>query len=1051
MFFIEDRIERFLKDVKNLIHTDGIEINNISKRAGRIPKNIPVEMISDHWEEYRAGTTWCNSAEDTYALFKTDITIPIEFAGRKVKLQAKTNRTGWNALNPQMLIYLDGKEYQGLDTNHTDALLAECAEAGRVYRIAIYAFGGITLNNYNVDGDESDVRLFLKFTVVDERIEKFYYDLFAPWQLLYQLPVDSIDRINILQALNEAVNLVDMRDPYSNEFYSSIEKAEAYIIKQHYSLGRGIGAEVTCIGHTHLDLAWLWRFQHTREKAVRSFSTALSLMDRFPEYTFLSSQPQLYEYIKEDHPYIFEKIKARISEGKWEAEGGMWVEADTNIPSGESLVRQFLFGKRYFMKEFGIVSKILWLPDVFGYNGNLPQIMKKSGVDYFMTAKLMFNEFNPFPYHTFLWKGIDGSEVLSHLVILGSKAYNGEGNAEDIMQLWKNYKQKDINNDVMLPCGYGDGGGGTTEEMLEVIRRFGYGLNGSPKTKVGDASTFFKSLDKRVRKCRRLPKWNGELYFERHRGTYTSMAKVKKMNRKAEFLFMKAELAAAINFSLFNIPYPREELNNCWKQLLLCQFHDILPGSSIKEVYEDTDKIYEEVFEIGNRIVDEGLIRISAAIKAESPMLMVFNPLSWEGRGLIEFAYPSSTDGFYLEDHEGRRFRCQKAAGEKGHFVCAVKGIAPKGYSCLRIVEVQDNRLREKKSMNISQKLLENAFYRIKLDKAGLFTSLFDKRNNREVLKPGEKGNVLQAFEDKPKNEDNWNLDIFYSEKMWVLDGLEEIKVLENGPVRGVLRIKRKFINSYIIQDIVLYENIPRIDFNTTIDWKEKDMVIKAAFPVDINANKADYEIQYGHIERSTHWNTSWDIARFEVCGHKWADLSEDGYGVSLLNDCKYGYDIHEGVMRLTLLRCGTKPNLDADKEIHSFRYSLYPHAGGWKEGQTLQEAYDLNCSLTALLLEKKDGYLPKQMSLAAVDNDNVILEVIKMAEDSNEVILRFYEAYNRRACVTVTLFRNIGGIRECDLMENELESKQGTICIDNKFVFDIKPFEIKTYKIIYQ
>lgn len=1049
MHFTEGRINRFLNDIAELICTEKLKITDIQIRYGEICKNIDLDSIEDYWQEYIPGAPWTSSSADAYALFKFRVKIPDGFDGEKVVLNIKTNRNGWNALNPQMLIYVDGKEYQGLDTNHTEVLLDDCAKKGKVYKIYIYAFSGITGNLYNIKENETEVRLYAELRTIHPLIEEFYYNLMVPHQLLSQLPESSTEHIKVLNILNDTINRVDMRIACSKEFYLSLGEANNYIKEQIYSKTEGLDVVITCIGHTHIDIAWLWRYCHTREKAARSFSTALKLMEQYPEYIFMSSQPQLYEYVKEDYPQVYERIKQRVREGRWEPEGGMWIESDTNVPSGESLVRQFLYGKRFFKEEFDVDNKILWLPDVFGYSGNLPQIMKKSGIDYFMTSKLLWNEFNKFPYHTFLWKGIDGSEVLAHLIVYSAQGYVGKADAVDIVKGWENYNHKDMNNDIVLLYGYGDGGGGPTKEMLESVRRYNNGLPGSPKTKTGSALEFFEKLDKRVKNSRRLPKWVGELYFENHRGTYTSMARNKKYNRKAEFLYASAEWISSFNHLLFNVQYPSEMLNTGWKSILLNQFHDVLPGSSIKEVYQDTDLIYAGVFKKGNRILEDGLDRIAASVQSGASTLVVFNPLSWERNALVEFTYRQDKAPGQLESEGGNVIRCQKKSEGKNVYIASVKGVLPKGYSSFKIIETDEKLKANENNIYISSLLLENAFFKICLDEKGHLTSIFDKRAGREVLKPGEKGNVLQAFEDKPRSEDNWNLDIYYNEKVWDIDDVASVETVENGPVRGILRIKRHFLNSCITQDIVLYNDIPRIDFKTVVDWREKDIVVKAAFPVDINSDRATYEIQYGHIERNTHWNTTWDIAKFEVCGHKWADLSEDRYGVSLLNDCKYGYDIKEGRMRLTLLRCGTVPNPDADKEIHEFTYSLYPHIGGWREGRTVQEAYDLNCPLIVKVIGQQDGNLPESISMIGLNQENVIVEAVKKSEDGNETIIRIYEAYNRRTDVKVRLCKDIGNITECDLMEKEIKQDISSIYFNgNEFLFSIKPLEIKTFKV---
>jgi alpha-mannosidase len=532
------------------------------------------------------------------------------------------------------------------------------------------------------------------------------------------------------------------------------------------------------------------------------------------------------------------------------------------------------------------------------------------------------------------------------------------------------------------------------------------------------------------------------------------MARNKKYNRKAEFLYTTAEWISSLNSLLFGTDYPADELRHGWKNILLNQFHDVLPGSSVKEVYEDSDQLYADIFHAGNRILAAGLRRIADSVTTDGDSVVVFNPLSWDRAGLVEFSYHSDAKYLYLTNKDGMKFICRKADARQNQYIAMVYGVFSKGYSTFRIIEAYEHTVYQDNSISMSANRIENKFFIIGLNEKGQFTGVYDKRADRNVLKPDENGNVLQAFEDKPMKDpfwgsdaDNWNLDIFYDEKMWEINDAESIEIAENGPLRGILRIKRRFINSTIIQDIIVYSDIPRIDFKTVIDWKEKDIIVKTAFPLDIHSERAAYEIQYGYIERDTHRNTSWDVAKYEVYGHKWADLSEDGYGVSLLNDCKYGYDVKEGVMRLTLLRSGTTPNIDSDRELHEFTYSLYPHIQGWREGKTVQQAYDLNCPLLGIAVKKQNGCMPVDLSFVRADCDNVIVEAIKKSEDGNETIVRIYEAYNRRGPVKLNFYKDILNVTECNLIEADMDACRPAI-EKKELRLMISPLEIKTYKI---
>ena len=570
------------------------------------------------------------------------------------------------------------------------------------------------------------------------------------------------------------------------------------------------------------------------------------------------------------------------------------------------------------------------------------------------------------------------------------------------------------------------------------------GIPGCPKVKLGTSLDFFKSLESKVSGNKKLPKWVGELYLEFHRGTYTSMARNKKFNRKCELLYQDAEFFSWANsFAASCEPYPADKLNRGWETILLNQFHDILPGSSIKEVYEDSKEQYLEVLDNGHEILDSAIGGIAGNIRLQDNSLVIFNPLSHERNDTVEFDLPEGYDNAEVYDSDGNPVPIQCVGGKAAIFVC---GIPSKGYKSyvLKKAAAQAPIRKDESLARVSvPSVFSNKFFDIKFNDEMHIVSIYDRVNNREVLKPGEKSNVLQAFEDRPFNHDAWDINLYYQEKMWEINSLESVEAGPAGSVSSSVIIKRKFMDSVIKQEIIIYNEIPRIDFRTTVDWKERHILLKAAFPVDVNAEKATYEIQYGNVERPTHWNTSWDQAKFEVCAHKWADLSEVRYGVSLLNDCKYGYDIKDGIMRLTLIKSATEPNTDADRELHEFTYSLYPHKGGFREAGTIKLAYELNCPMYARVEFAHDGNLPSELSFLKIDRENVIIEVVKKAEDSDELVVRLYECHNRRTTASVTFFRELLEVCECDLMENKLEQLDFS---GNVFSFDIRPYEIKTF-----
>ena len=873
---------------------------------------------------------------------------------------------------------------------------------------------------------------------IDAEIEKLYYDLWVPLAAFSRMEADDKNRKDIEYVLNETINLLDLRTPYSEGFYRSVREASAYIQKALYEDMAGYEDVIaTCIGHTHIDVAWWWTVAQTREKVGRSFATVLKLMDEYPNYKFMSSQPQLYAFLKERYPELYEKAKQRIKEKRWEPEGGMWVEADCNLTSGESLVRQFMHGKRFFKEEFGVDNRILWLPDVFGYSGALPQIMKKCGIDYFMTTKLAWNQFNKVPYDTMMWRGIDGTEVLTHLITtLGVSqpikdyftTYNGMLHPDAIMGGWMRYQNKDINNDILVSYGYGDGGGGPTREMLETSIRMEKGIKGIPKVRQEFSRTYFEELEERVKGDRRLPVWEGEFYFEYHRGTYTSMARNKRSNRKAELGLMDLELLSVL--AQAQAAYPAEELDRMWKKVLINQFHDILPGSAIHEVYEVTKEEYAALQKEIKALEEERL----HALVGDGEGITIFNTTGHDRSDIVELG---EIHAEALKDAEGVIYPVQKTAEGA---VVYVEHLPSKGYKTFAAVS---SEIEQKTPfVLVDDHTLETPFYTIHLDAEGRFDRIYDKENDREVLQDGKKGNQFRMYEDKPMCFDNWDVDIYYTEKYWDVNDVISMEWTECGPVRATLEMERKESNSVIHQKIHFYADSRRIEFETYVDWKEHQTLLKVHFPVNVHTDEATFDVQFGNLTRKVHTNTSWDKARFESCGQKWIDLSEGHYGVSMLNDCKYGHSVKDSDMALTLIKSGIEPNPVADQEEHYFTYAIYPHAEKWQEAKTVEQAYDLNQPAIAVAGGKPGSLLSK----ASVDRSNVVLETIKCAESGHGIIIRMYESENALTKTNLVVEGNYNKAFVCNLLEEEeaeLELKDGVVCVQ------LKPYEVVTVKLV--
>lgn len=952
----------------------------------------------------------CFCGEHKHYWLKSSFKTPSAEKDVEFILSATTNLTGWDANNPQGLLYLNGKMVQGLDLNHTECYL----DADTEYEVWIYFYTASFSKPHTIE-----LTLQKRYT----EVMALYYDIQTPYEALNVLNENTTEYQTILKELELTCNLIDFRDYYSDTFFESIKNSREYLEKEFYSkyCSSSDKPTVHCIGHTHIDIEWQWARKQTREKMQRSFSSAKALMDKYPEYLFTLSQPELYRYLKEEAPEKYDELKALVKEGRWEPEGAMWVECDCNLTSGESFIRQILHGKKFFKDEFDVDSKILFLPDVFGYSAALPQILKKSGVDYFVTSKISWNETNMLPFDSFMWEGIDGTQIYSSFItaqnarddhsIVTKTTYVGKITPEMIMGTWDRYQQKEYNSHTILTYGYGDGGGGPTAEMLERYKRLKRGIPGLPVAKTDFLLPTLEEAEKEFSEnskiLGRTPTWVGELYLEFHRGTYTSIAKNKRGNRKSEFALQKTETLSYINM-LNGGCYDREGLYYNWRKTLHNQFHDILPGSSIHEVYEGTDVDYREISDYCNKSINEKLNSIADNLESTDG-IVVYNPLGFECAPIINF------NGTTLEiDDTVPAFGWKVISEPKA--VCDVV---------------------------VNDLTAENSLYRLTLDKKGRIVSLFDKTASREIVKDGEYLNDFCAYEDEPYQYDAWEISDYYKSKPYPFETDADIMPVFDG-TRAGFKVVRTYMSSTVSQKIWLYSKNPRIDFETEIDWHQKHQVLKIEFPFDIHTNEATYEIQFGHVKRPTHSNTSWDSARFEVCAHKWVDVSENGYGISLLNDCKYGFSAEGSTISLTALKCASYPDPEADEGKHVFTYSLLPHTSSLYDAGVIQESYKLNQKSEAVHVSDNSGTLPCKFSLVSCDADNVIIETAKQAEQDDSLIVRMYEAYDSRNTVCLTVADGFKEVYLCDMMENELDKLEFN---NNTVNVPIKNFEIITLK----
>ena len=984
---------------------------------------------------FRWGKPWST------AWFRLRFRVPDCFRGDAIALRFDTGGQG--------LIFRNGRPLQALDNGRDTYLFSSRARGGE--RVELFVEAGAS-GSFGDFGQR--VMRQPTIAVLNEEVWDAHWDLsaladmidpterkvgWAQTHSIHALNLDDTRRARIIFVLNRAVDLFDYGNPSRDELRAQARAVRKALAPLYACHANDSEQTIACLGHAHIDVAWLWPLAETVRKCGRTFSNVVDLMDRYPEFKFVQSQPQLYEYTRKRYPELYQRMRDKVRGGQWLPTGCMWVEADCNVTSGESLVRQTLFGTRFFREEFGHEVCCLWLPDVFGYSAALPQLMKRSGIDYFLTQKISWSQFTTFPYHSFRWEGIDGTELLTHFVPADN--YNCMLKADEMISAARRYRERDRSPVQVVPYGFGDGGGGPTRDMLERRRRY-EDLEGMPKLQPMSPSEFFSKLEN---ESTDLPRWVGELYLEYHRGTYTTQAYNKRNNRLSELLLRDAELLSAVG-AAHGSRYEQDRLNACWKLVLLNQFHDIIPGSSIDEVYKDSDRDYREVLDTAGAVKSRAFASLSrkADTRGTGAPVVAFNSLAWERKD--EVAVPVKglrRDASYVAiGPDGAESPVQRCEDGAARFRAK---LPPMGFSVFHIRRGGDKR----PDVHVDPMRLENDSLRVVFDRQGRIRRVRDKAAGRDVLAPKAIGNRCILFEDKMVTcGEAWDVDIFYNDKPLVFDGqLISVEPVEQGPVRSVLRVKRAISKSVITQDIILHSGSDRLDFASTVAWgDEKDVILKVAFPVNVRSDEARYEIQFGNVERPTHWNRPQDFGMFEVPAQRWVDLSEADYGVALLNDCKYGHDTRDNVIRLTLLRAPRHPGKTADvNKTHVFTYSILPHTGGYVNG-VVRAGYELNVPVTAGQAPVHAGALGAEHSFFGVNAENVIVDTVKKAEDDGGIIVRLYEAHGCRGRCVLSTSLPLKGAVETDLMEHE----EGSLIIRNgRIGLDFRPFQIRTLKLI--
>jgi len=832
--------------------------------------------------------------------------------------------------------------------------------------------------------------------------------------LVEALPAGDYRALRTIDAMNEAVN-VYAENPAN-------AKAARQPLRRILDLPAMASAmTVTAVGHAHIDTGWLWPVRESIRKCARTFASQVHNIEKYPGYVFGASSPQHYAFTKQHYPELYRKIKKYVKDGRWELQGGMWVEADCNITSGESLVRQFLHGKNFYMDEFGVDVDNLWIPDVFGYSAAMPQIIKKSGCNFFLTQKISWSQFNKFPYHTFMWRGIDGTEVLTHFP--PEDTYNADLNPNQLAPAQNKFKENTILNEFMSLFGIGDGGGGPKEEYIERGLRVA-NLEGCPKVKFGRACDYFARL---LKYAPQLPKWVGELYLELHRGTLTTQSRTKRGNRKVE------QALAATEFICSCLPlnqYPAKELDGLWKTLLLNQFHDILPGSSIGKVYEVTQQEHAEILAGCDKLMAQAAKKLFAA---DAKSAVVVNTISAPAHAAVEL--PASWKGKSVTA-DGKKVATQDENGK------TVALLDLPGSSIVTLKQAAGKPVAAAAKKN--QKLvLENDLVKYEFAANGEIVSAYDKEAGRNILKPGTVGNQLSLYIDHPNNWDAWDVDFFYTDEL--VEHARPVKAAKvvDGPVRQVLEFELAIGSSTLKQRAVLTARGKRVDFQTEVDWHEMRKMLRVAFSAEVFATEAVFDIQYGFARRATHRNTSWDFAKFEVPAQRYVDISENSYGVALLNDCKYGHKAADTTLDLCLLRSPKYPDWDADQGQQVFTYSLLPHRNRLEESGVMAEAALVNRA-PYLFAGLKSAVTPP----VRLESADIGLEIVKKAEKENVLVIRLVELKGRTSSGVLHLQPGYGKLAETNLLE-WTAGENVKVGGNRQVAVTLKPFEIRTYKVL--
>jgi alpha-mannosidase len=997
----------------------------LSVEAWHVPgEPVPVaDALAATYEPFAVGQPWGPAWSTTW--FRLSGRVPQDWAGLAVEAVVDLGfGGGGTGFQVEGLAYDGhGSPVKGLHPRNHYVPLTTRAEGGEAVDLLVEAAANprIGLSRPTPLGDPATAgtdplyRLNrAELAVLDEEVWHLALDLEVLDGLMRSLPLDEPRRHEILRALERAVDVLDPDDVGRTAGAARARLVDVLAAPAHAS-----AHTLYAVGHSHIDSAWLWPLRETRRKAARTFAGAVDLARHYPELVFACSQAQQYAWVKEEQPELFERIRAAVKTGSWVPVGSMWVEADGNMPGGEAMARQLLHGKRFFLEELGVETEEIWLPDSFGYSAAFPQLARLASARWFLTQKMSWNETDRMPHHTFWWEGIDGTRVFTHFPPVDT--YSSELAPSELAYAVRNYAEKGRGTVSLVPFGYGDGGGGPTREMLERARRL-RDLEGAPRVRIETPRAF---IEKAYDEYPDAPVWAGELYLERHRATLTTQARTKAGNRRSEHLLREAELWAATAAVARGHEYPYDELDALWKSVLLLQFHDILAGSSIAWVHREAEETYEQV----RHGLEEIVARALAACEGPGPGPRVLNAAPMERREVVT-AGPGVLGG-------GQELSDGRAA--------AWVGVGPLAAGRLE-TGLPDDVAPVTVSVEGADTVLDNALLRVRVDRDGLLASVLDLAAGREVLAPGQRGNLLQLHPDLPGELDAWEIDRHYLDRHTDLVQADSVSVLDEGPFLARVEVRRTFGASRVTQTYTLAAGSKRVDVDTYVDWHESDKMLKAAFPLDVHAEWSSAEIQFGHVKRPTHTNTSWDQARFEICAHRWLHVGEPGYGVAVANRSTYGHDVsrreREGggsttTVRLSLLRAPHSPDPHTDQGRHRLSYSLVA-------GADIRDAVDAGYALNLPL--RVVGSFDAPAPMVEVDGPSVRVEAVKLADDrSGDVVVRLYESEGRRAPTRVRPGFDCASVATVDLLERPLTEEAlggGGVRLV------LRPFEIRTLRL---